>query len=176
MRMGIVIIALALPAGASAQARLPKGQEEINRAAEKIVRGEYPAAEPLLRQALVDAPSDPWGHFNLASVLRDTGRSGEAVSEYAEAKRLFETAGSGRGNEHNVANCLYGRALAQEAIGDAQASIAAWNDYIGFAVRFGTEQPAVAIAREHIHTDQYLAGLREPSGAAHTATRPSVVR
>jgi Tfp pilus assembly protein PilF len=141
-----------------------------------MVRGDYGGAERSLRRAVVDAPAEPYAHFNLASVLRETGRNDEAVAEYRRAKELFQRVGGAANGEADVGNCLYGIALAEEAKGDPQAAANAWSDYIHFAQRFAGEQPAVAIARDRARTDQQLAHLRGPNIGPQNATRSSTTR
>lgn len=176
MRTAILMGVLALPALAMGQSRLPKGQEEVNRASELIVRGDHAGAEPLLRRAVVDAPDDPYGHYNLGAVLRATGRNEEAIVEYRRARDLFEKVGPRANGEGDIANCLYGIALAEEARGDATSSARAWSDYIRFAQRYQNEQPAVAIARNHVETNERLAGIKGPFRATEKASRPSTTR
>ncbi len=176
MRSIVLVGLLALPAVATAQVRLPKGQEEVNRASERMARGDYAGAEPLLRRAVVDAPNDPYAHFNLASVLRATGRNDEAITEYHAAKRLFEDIGPRANGEGDVGNCLYGIALAEEAKGDPVMAERAWQSYVRFARRFEREQPAVAIAQERIRTNAELARARGTVPGTREATRPSVTR
>jgi tetratricopeptide (TPR) repeat protein len=175
MRVTILVGLVLTPLVAAAQVRLPKGEEEVNRASEMIVRGDYAAAEPLLRRAVTDAPSDPYAYFNLASVLRATGRDAEAIENYRRAQTIFETKGPRANGPGDIANCLYGIALAREATGDPQAAANAWNDYIRFAQRFTSEQPAVAIAREHVDTELRLARTNGPF-RAQEATRPHTTR
>ena len=175
MRAAVLVGVLLMPAAALAQVHLPKGDAEVNRASEMIVRGDYAAAEPLLRRAVVDSPNDPYAHANLAAVLRDEGDNDAAIVEYRQAKTLFETA-PGANGEGDVANCLFGIALAVEARGDAEASANAWHDYIRFAQRFAREQPAVELAREHVQTDERMAHLRQPSLGPRKAARPSITR
>jgi tetratricopeptide (TPR) repeat protein len=176
MRVTILVGLLLTPVVASAQFRLPKGEEEVNRASAMIVRGDYAAAEPLLRRAVADAPNDPYAYFNLASVLRATGRDDEAIENYRRAQKLFETKGPRANGPSDISNCLYGIALALEGTGDPQAAADAWNDYIRFAQRFASDQPAVAIARERVETDLRLARTNGPFRASQQATRPHTTR
>jgi tetratricopeptide (TPR) repeat protein len=174
MRMALLAAILLAPMVASAQFVLPTGEAEVNRAASLMVRGDYAAAEPLLRQAVADEPSYPYAHFTLASLLRDTGRNDEAIAEYRTARSLFEAVGPRANGEGDIANCLYGIALAEEARNDPNAAARAWHDYIRFARRFEAEQPAVAIARAHVRTNQQLARL--PYYGPQTATRATTTR
>jgi hypothetical protein len=88
---------------------------------------------------------------------------------------LFEKKGPRANGPGDIANCLYGIALARQATGDPQAAAGAWNDYIRFAQRFTNEQPVVAIAREHVDTDLRLARTNGPF-PAQQATRPHTTR
>jgi tetratricopeptide (TPR) repeat protein len=175
MRTTILLGVLLTPVLAAAQVRLPRGEEKVNRASALIVRGDYKGAEPLLRQAVVDAPNDPYAYFNLASVERAGGRYEEAAASYQKAQALFETKGGANGSG-DVAGCLYGIALAREGAGDPTAAAQAWNDYIRYAQRFANEQPAVAIARVHVDMDRQLAQTTEPIGGTQEATRPHTTR
>lgn len=176
MRLAVFVAVLVAPVASWAQARLPPGEEDVNRASEKIVRSDYAGAEPLLRRAVVEAPNDPYAHYNLAAVLRATGRGEAAIPEYRRAKELFETVGPRANGQGDIANCLYGIGLAEEARGDAQAAARAWGDYIRFAQRYSGEQPAVAIARQHAQADERLARTRGPFLGPKEATRPSTTR
>lgn len=176
MRFVVLVAILVTPALSWAQFQLPRGKEEVNRASEMIVRGDYASAEPLLRRAVIDAQNDPYAHYNLAAVLRDTGRNEEAIVEYRRAQQLFETVGPRANGEADIANCLYGIALAKEALGDVQATARAWDDYIRFAQPFSEEQSAVAIAREHEQTNERLARTRGPFLGPQEASRPSTTR
>jgi tetratricopeptide (TPR) repeat protein len=172
----IGLLLLSIPTLASAQVQLPKGEEEVNRASALIVSGRYGEAEPLLRQAVVNVPGDPYAYFNLASVLRATGRNEEAIANYQRAQSLFAASGKSANGPGDIANCLYGVALAREAGNDPRAAAQAWNDYIGYAQRFAREQPAVAIAREHVDEDQRLARARGPALGPQQATRPRTIQ
>jgi tetratricopeptide (TPR) repeat protein len=174
--LGIGLWLLSIPTIAAAQIQLPRGQEEVNHASTLIVRGRYAEAEPLLRQAIANAPGDPYAYFNLASVLRATGRNQEAIANYRSAQSLFSSSGRSANGPSDIANCLYGIALAREAGSDPRAAAQAWNEYIRFAQRFANEQPAVAIAREHVDTNQRLARARGPALGPQQATRPRTIR
>lgn len=174
MRVTLLVGLLLVPVVAAAQ--LPKGEEEVNRASEMMVRGDYAGAEPLLRQAISDAPGDPYAYFDLASVLRATGRNDEAIGEYRTAQRLFETKGPRANGQGDISNCLYGIALAREGMDNPQAAADSWNEYIRFAQRFGNEQPAVAIARERVETNTRLARAKGPYRGTEEATRPHTTR
>lgn len=176
MRTMILLGVLLAPLVAAAQVRLPRGQEKVNRASSMIVRGDYRGAEPLLRQAVAEAPNDPYAHFNLASVLRATGRYDEAIASYQKAQALFAPVGAGANGPSDVANCLYGIALARDQAGEPMAAAQAWNDYIQFAQRFANEQPAVAIARVHVDMDRQLAQTSTPVRGTREATRPHTIR
>jgi len=176
MRAALLVGLLCMPGIASAQARLPKGQAEVNRASALMVRGQYAQAEPLLRQAVVDAPNDPYAHFNLASLLRATGRSDQSIASYERARDLFETQGPRANGAGDISNCLYGIALALEASGDPRAAAQAWNDYIRFAQRYESGHPAIAIAREHVDTNLRVARASGPFRGAQEATRPHTTR
>ena len=175
MRVAVFWGMLLVPAVAAALG-LSKGEEEVNRASERIVRGDYAAAEPLLRRAIVDVPKNPYAHYNLGAVLRNQGRTDEAIVEYRQAKELFETVGPRANGAGDIANCLYGIALTEESHGDPQAAAGAWSNYIRFAQRFESEQPAVAIARGHVESNQRLARARGPFLGPQEATRPSTKR
>jgi tetratricopeptide (TPR) repeat protein len=168
---------LAVPAVASAQARLPKGQAEVNRATEMIVRGDFAGAEPLLRRAVIDAPNDPESHYNLAVVLRNTGHPQEAVPEYHRALDIFEAKGPRPNGEADLGRCLYGIALAQEQAGDPRVAAAAWDNYIRFAKKYQAEQPAVQIAKMRMDGEMRAANMRGPYPfGPPTATRPNDIR
>jgi tetratricopeptide (TPR) repeat protein len=147
MRLAVIVGLLALPTVTWAQYRLPKGEEEVNRASEMMVRFDYAGAEPLLRRAIADTPRDPYAHYNLAALLRATGRYDEAIAEYDRAKELFETTDRHANGRGDVGNCLYGIALATEAKDDPQAAARAWNDYIRFAQRFALRSGTSASGR-----------------------------
>jgi tetratricopeptide (TPR) repeat protein len=174
--LGIGLLLLSIPTVAAAQIQLPKGEEEVNRASTLIVRGRYAEAEPLLRQAVANAPGDPYAYFNLASVLRATGRNQEAIANYQSAQSLFASTGKSANGPSDIANCLYGIALAREASDDPHAAVQAWNDYIRYAQRYASEQPAVALAHEHVFTEQRLARARGPALGPQQATRPRTIR
>jgi tetratricopeptide (TPR) repeat protein len=176
MRVFVLAILLSLPAAASAQVRLPKGQEEINQASAMIVRGDYAGAEPLLRRALAVAPNEPYAHFNMATVLRATGRNADAIAEYQQARRLFETVRPGANGAGDIGNCLYGIALAHEADGDAAAAARAWQSYVSFARGVDSEQAAVAIAQDRLRTDRQLAQSRARPPGTQEAKRPGTIR
>jgi Flp pilus assembly protein TadD len=175
MRIAVLVGVILVSPVALAQFQLPKGEQEVNDASEMIVRGDYAAAEPLLRRAVVDAASDPYAHANLAAVLRNTDRYDEAIVEYHKAKTLFERGPSANG-EADVSSCLFGIALTEESRGEPQAAARAWADYVRFAQRFEREQPAVAIARSHAQTDEREAHLRQPALGPQKASRPSTTR
>jgi tetratricopeptide (TPR) repeat protein len=155
-------LGLVVPAVASANAVLPKGQMEINRASDLIVRGDYAGAEPLLRKALIDAPDDPYGHFNLGSVLRATGRYDEAVIEFHKALDVFESQGPRANGAGDIASSLYNIALAQEAKGDPRVAVGAWDNYIRFASKYKSESPSVEIAKNRIDGQMRLAQMKGP--------------
>lgn len=175
MRVFVLAALVFLPAAASAQFRLPKGQEDVNQASARIVRGDYAGAEPLLRRALAESPNDPYAHFNMATVLRATGRNVDAIAEYRQAQRLFQTIGGANG-EGDVGNCLYGIALAQEANGNPEAAARAWQSYMSFAHGRAHEQAAVAIARDRLLTNQQLAQTRARPPGTREAKRPGTIR
>jgi tetratricopeptide (TPR) repeat protein len=170
-------LALVVPAVASANAKLPKGQEEVNRASEMIVRGDYAGAEPILRKAVFDVPDDPYAHFNLGTVLRATGRYDEAVAEFHTALDIFESKGPRANGEGDIASSLYNIALAQEAKGDPRVAVGAWDNYIRFAKKYKAESPAIEIARNRIDGQMRLAQMKGPFPfGPQKATRPSTTR
>src|SRR5262249_55410596 len=144
MRLGHLALASALlvPLVAHAGYKLPKDVREVDRAAAFIVRGEFTQAEPLLLKAIERSPNDPWAHYNLAVVYRNTGRYDEAVRRYTEALQLFKTVGPRPNGPGDIANSLYGIALAEEAKGDPRAAVKAWNNYLAFAQMYKAEHPA----------------------------------
>jgi tetratricopeptide (TPR) repeat protein len=161
---------------ALAQFHLSPGDEDVNQASELIASGDYVSSEPLLERALRETPDSPYAHANLAAVLRATGSPAAALVEYRQAQLLFERTGGGANGEADIANCLFGIALTEEANGDSQTSARGWRDYLQFASKFQREQPAVAIARSHLQTDDQMAHLRAPSYNLMKANRNSTTR
>ena len=151
-----------VPLVAQAGAKLPKDVREVDQAAAFIVKGQFAAAEPLLNKAIQVAPGDPWAHYNLAVVYRNTGRYDQAVREYHTAMDLFETKGPRPNGEADIGNALYGIALAQEAKGDPRIAAAAWDNYLRFARKYGPEQPAVQIAQMRLDGQMRAANMRGP--------------
>jgi tetratricopeptide (TPR) repeat protein len=176
MRITLIIVLSMFPLVASAQEALPKGEEEVNRASAFLVHGDYVGAEPLLRRAVVDAPDDPYAHFALASVLRATGRYDDAIAGYERARRLFETTAVGANGSADIADCLYGIALARESLGDPRRAAQAWNDFIRFAQPFADEEPAVAIARTRAEAELRLARASGRLPGTQEASRPHTTR
>jgi tetratricopeptide (TPR) repeat protein len=175
MRTAILSVAILVPSLALAQYRLPKGVEEVNTAASRIVVGDYAGAEPLLRRAIIDAPNDPWAHFNLASVLRATNRNDQAIAEYHIAKALFQAHSSANG-AGDVGNCLYGIALADEAKGNPAEAARAWQAYVRFAEGVPSERAALAIARNRVDQNERLAAAQRQIPGRREATRRTNVR
>ena len=114
---------LTVPLVAHAGTKLPKDVRQVDQAAALIVRGQFAAAEPLLKQAIQITPTDPWAHYNLAVVYRNTGRYDAAVRSYHAALDLFESKGPRPNGEADIGNALYGIALAQEAKGDPRVAV-----------------------------------------------------
>jgi tetratricopeptide (TPR) repeat protein len=169
MRFCHLALACALFVPAVAQARRPPVL--VDEAAQQIVRGDFAAAEPLLQRAVRETPNNPWAHYNLAVVYRNTGRYEHAIMQYEQAKDLFEQQ---RAGENTIAASLYGIALATEARGQPRAAVDAWQSYIAFARRYDAEQPAIAIARARVDTNLQAAANLEAT--RKTATRPSITR
>jgi len=170
MRLPFLAVAV-VPVVAFAKAPLADGEAEVASATQMIVQGDFAGAEPLLRKAVREAPDEPEPHYNLAVVLRSTGRNLEAAAEYHQALDIFESTDA---READVARCLYGIALAQEANGDPRVAVSAWDNYIQFAQRFRAEQPSVAIARMHIDGQMRASKMRGPYPfGPQTASRPS---
>ncbi len=127
----------------------------VDQATSRIVRSDYRGAEPLLRKAIQIDDSEPFAHYNLGVVLRETNRFDEAMNEFRRADELFAP-----NDQPNRAAALYGLALAAESSGDPAAAAQAWNDYIRFDQRFAGSQPAIAIARDHLRYERDLAQAR----------------
>ena len=127
----------------------------VDQATSLIVRGDYRAAEPLLRKSLQIDDSEPFAHYNLGVVLRETGRANDAIAEFQRADQLFAP-----DDQANRAAALYGCALAAEQQGDPAVAARAWNDYIRFDQRFASSQQAVSIARDHLRYERDLAQTR----------------
>src|SRR6478735_7314555 len=97
---------LMVPLVAQAGAKLPKDVREVDHAAALIVARDFAAAEPLLTKAIQITPSDPWAHYNLAVVYRNTRRYDQAVREYHAAMDLFETKGPRPNGQADIGNAL----------------------------------------------------------------------
>jgi len=176
MRLSAFVCVLAVPAVAFAFG-ISKGLKDVDRAAEMMVRGDYVHAEPLLRLAVTEVPNDPYAHFDLASTLRALGKNDEAITEYGIAKRLYETVGPRANGPGDIGNCLYGIALAREAMDDPMAAARAWNDYIAYARNQpGEPRATVEIAHNHVDMNIRIAQARGPIPGVKKATRPSTVR
>jgi tetratricopeptide (TPR) repeat protein len=142
-------LAVTLALSPMARAQLDHPHRVLGRGVAAVVDGDFKKAEPLLRESLQLNPDMPEGHYNLAVVLRATGRYEEAVDQYRVAMDLFKKYGAADG-ENAVSRSLYGIALAEESRGDPQNASAAWSDYLRWAKRFKQEHPAEEIAQRHL--------------------------
>ena len=104
-----------------------------------LTAGDWPRAEQLLSVAAREQPNDFNARFNYAASLRELGRNDEAVGEYRAAQQLART-------EPQRSDALYGIALARDAQGDPTG----WHEYLSYAGKYKSEQPAVEIARERL--------------------------
>lgn len=145
-----------------ARAQLDHPHRVLGRGVGAVVDGDYKKAEPLLRDALRMDPLMAEGHYNLAVVLRDTGRFDDAVNEYRTALGLFQKYGAADG-ENGISRCLYGIALAEESRGDPGSAASAWNEYLKWAKRFSAEKPAAEIAQRHLMTERREMEARRPT-------------
>jgi len=145
-----------------ARAQLDEPHKMLGRGVGAVVDGDYKKAEPLLRDSLRMDPLMAEGHYNLAVVLRDTGRFDEAVNEYRTALGLFQQYGAADG-ENGVSRCLYGIALSEESGGNAAQAASAWNEYLKWAKRFSPEKPAAEIAQRHLIMERREIEARRPT-------------
>jgi tetratricopeptide (TPR) repeat protein len=153
MRFIVGALALGLVAGQASAADF--AHRRLGQGVSLVVAGDFVRAEPPLREALRADDSLAWGHYNLAVVLRATGRPEAAMAEYQAAFARFDPR-----DESALGQCLYGGALAAEALGDPARAAAAWSDFVHLARPYASEQPAVQIARAHIVQQRQLAGLK----------------
>jgi tetratricopeptide (TPR) repeat protein len=162
---------LALPGVASAG--MSRADTKVNQATTLIVQQRFMEAEPLLRKAIAIDPSNAAGQYNLGVVGGSTGRPDEAIAHNRAAYVLFGEQARPVDGEASLAQALYGIALAEEDRQDPRAAAAAWDEYIRFARGYEIEQPAVAIARNHLDGQMRAANMRPPYPfGPQTATRP----
>ena len=119
-------------------------------------QGRFAEAEKPLREALRMDPTLAEGHYNLAIVLRNEGRSTRR-----SPSTIARSMASRR--EPDRAKAFYGIGLAREARGDKGA----WDDYLAFARPLRGQQPAVKIAEYH---RDVLNGVKVP-GSYQKAAR-----
>jgi tetratricopeptide (TPR) repeat protein len=155
MRNWLIATALAFtPMAASAQGTsepvLDKPHHDLGRGVALVVNGRYTEAEKVLRHALAENPDMREGHYNLAVVLRQTGRNDEAIAEYRKALNAYDPA-----DEPNRAKALYGIALAREAMNDKHA----WDEYLAFARPLRGQRNGVEVAEQRT---ELLQGVKVP--------------
>ncbi len=138
---------------------LALARDHADAARHEMIRGNYAAAETLLRQSIAGFYGDPRARFDLASTLRERGKPQEALKEFAETLKLTRP-----DDKKMVSDSLYGIALTRDGMSDPIASAAAWDEYISFARNIPEDQAALAIARTHHEEAQRLAGIRRPPG------------
>jgi tetratricopeptide (TPR) repeat protein len=129
--------------------------QKLGQGVSLVVEGRFREAEPVLREALRMDPRMSEAHYNLAVVLRNTGRYDEAIDHYRMALVRYAP-----NDEPNRAKALYGIALAAEATGDPERGARAWRDYIDFDRGFAAARPAVAIAESRLATQEHELALR----------------
>ena len=75
------LLTIALVAGLSA---CSGGNAHMQAGFKALQQGDYSRAEPELKQALADDPSDPFSKLNLGAVYQNTGRADQAVPLYRD--------------------------------------------------------------------------------------------
>jgi tetratricopeptide (TPR) repeat protein len=140
---------------ASAEAILSPQHQKLGQGVKLVVDGKYAEAEPVLRCAIEMDPSMAEAHYNLAVVLRQTGRNEEAITEYRAAQKLFDPS-----SVPNQAKSLYGIALATDDLGDPARAARAWQEYIAFDRKYAGGSAALPIAQARLADAQRMAHIR----------------
>ena len=98
------------------------------------------ACSQLIQRAKLAAPEMALAYLNRAAAYKTTGHQAEAASDYAEALRRFDNLVD---DNQPVAQIVYQRAVAQQALGQVDRALASYNE----AIRLDPANPVPLVDR-----------------------------